>query len=283
MRRQDGNSLAKQQPGVFLVHGPAALALCAVVPMVAAEPLFHVAENAVGEAELGQVEVAPREQFGRGLGAAVFFGQRAGDVLIIGAQMAVAGYARLRGGQRGLPACMGCGDGQQQGQVPAKAGWVHGLRRSRRMRGGSRPSAPTVVHSQPSGNNAKGSCNWPSGATELPMAANPAKQALPSKSSAAGIYLVGWFIGARMARWLRSWGVLWACGGACRTGPAQRSPRVVVRQVPLVLGLGHFHIMRQGDAVFEREDFGHHADGDFGRGLAADVDADGATQSRKAV
>src|SRR6218665_600610 len=36
MRRQDGNSLAKQQPGVFLVHGPAALAICAVVPMVAA-------------------------------------------------------------------------------------------------------------------------------------------------------------------------------------------------------------------------------------------------------
>src|SRR6218665_4076986 len=237
MRRQDGNSLAKQQPGVFLVHGPAALAFCAVVPLVVALPLFHVAENAVDEAELGQVEVARREQFGRGLGAEGFFGQRAGDALIIGAQMAVAEYARLRRAQRGLPACMGCGAGQQQGQVPGKAGWVHGLRRSRRMSGGSRPSAPTVVHSQPSGNNAKGSCNWPAGATALPMAANPAKQALPSKSSAAGIYLVGWFIGAShgavvtvlgrivgLWRSLQDWPRTAQSPGRCAPSPARSWP-----------------------------------------------------------
>src|SRR6218665_569331 len=237
MRRQDGNSLGKQQPGGFFFYGPVALAICAVVPMVAAWPLFHVAENAVGEAELGQVEVAPREQFGRGLGSAVFFGQPAGGAPTIGAQNAVAEYARVGRAQRGLPACMGCGDGQQQGQVPAKAGWVHGLRRSRRMSGGSRPSAPTVVHSQPSGNNAKGSCNWPSGATELPMAANPAKQALPSKSSAAGIYLMGWFIGAshgavvtvlgRIAglwRSLQDWPRTAQSPGRCAPSPARFWP-----------------------------------------------------------
>jgi hypothetical protein len=35
------------------------------------------------------------------------------------------------------------------------------------------------------------------------------------------------------------------------------------------------------DAVLDRQDFGHHADGDLGRCLAADVNADRAAQARQ--
>ena len=46
-----------------------------------------------------------------------------------------------------------------------------------------------------------------------------------------------------------------------------------------VFGMGHIHVARQMDSIFNGQHFGHDADSDLGRGFAANVDANGATQA----
>eukprot|EP01042_Synura_sphagnicola_P030043 gene30043-38710_t len=76
-----------------------------------------------------------------------------------------------------------------------------------------------------------------------------------------------------------------ACEGLLRHVQRQLQAQgagVVVRLLAVVLGLGHFHVAWQGHAVLDGQNLGHHAHRDFGRRLAADVDADGPTQALQA-
>src|SRR2546425_10788348 len=59
---------------------------------------------------------------------------------------------------------------------------------------------------------------------------------------------------------------------------AHQVARIVGQHGAFVFCLRHFHVARQHHAVFHGQHFGHHTDGDFRRGLAAYVNADGPAQ-----
>ena len=50
-----------------------------------------------------------------------------------------------------------------------------------------------------------------------------------------------------------------------------------------ILGVRHIQIARQRHIVFCRQNFGHHADRDLGRCLAADINSDRTAQSIQSV
>lgn len=109
---------AKEQLCVLFRYSPGALSVRAIIAIFTAQSFLHIAENAVGKGEFGQIDITRREHLVcSSLLTEICLCQLAGYPLVIGAYISVAEHARYwrlkPGGGFGLGGHGG--HGQQRG------------------------------------------------------------------------------------------------------------------------------------------------------------------------